>query len=333
MRLSRGQAAARIDSNEHGNRCPYHRCASQDWHDPLSLEPFVKSPGLFALSLGALVGVSGGCSVGKGVGAASGKIFELGCSSAGDYYCPSPGVCATEAEPGPYDLRPSFFAGEPIDDLREHSSGSSAIMNNRLTIRLQRSGKQIELNDVLTFDVTTSYEVARCVRGRVDDKTGANDWDEANCFRASDTGPGRMRVQFDSPVRAGLALKATCTANLVASAVSAPVPLSYTATPNPVVTDGAWDSWVEFQEFGGASQVDMVPNKRDAIDTKFHVQLGDRIYATSFALTLVDDQMVYEAINNLPRQASRIGGTLGGDPTTGRFDFDLERGQGAQFFP
>jgi hypothetical protein len=291
----------------------------------------MKFPSVFALSLGALVGISGGCSVGKGVGAASGKIFELGCSSAGDYYCSS-GECATEAKPKPYDLRPTFFAGEPIDDLREHSSGS-AIMNNRLTIRLQRSGKQIEQNDVLTFDITTSYEVARCVRGRVDRDTGANDWDEANCFRAGDTGPGRMRVQFDSPVRAALTLRATCSANLVASAVSAPVPLSYTATPNPVVTDGSWDSWVEFQEFGGAAQADRTPLMREAIDRKFRIELGNRIYATSFALTLVDDQMVNEAINNLPRQASRLGGTLGGDPTTGRFDFDLERGQGAQFFP
>jgi hypothetical protein len=287
---------------------------------------------LLAAVLGAL-GV-GGCSVGKGVGAASGMLYEYGCSKNGDY-CDSSGECGTETAPVAYDLRPTFFAGEPIDDLREHSSGS-AIMNNRLTIRLQRSGKQIELNDVLTFDVTSSYEVARCVRGRVDKDTGANDWDEANCYRdpANDTGPGRMRVQFDSPVRAGLTLKATCSANLVASAVSAPVPLDYVATPNPVVTDGSWDSWVEFQEFGSASQADKAPTDRNPpIDGKFRVELGDRIYATAFKLTLVDDQVVNAAIHNLPRPSASIGGFLGGDPSTGRFDFDLERGQGAQFFP
>jgi hypothetical protein len=204
----------------------------------------MKFPGLsrsVVVSLGALLGVLGlgGCSVGKGVGAASGTLYEYGCSKTGDY-CSAPGVCGTEASPVAYDLRPSFFAGEPIDDLREHKSGS-AIMSNRLIIRLQRSGKQIELNDVLTFDITTSYEVARCVRGRVD-ATGQNDWDEANCYRASDTGPGRMRVQHDSPLHASLTLKSTCTANLVASAISAPVPLSYTSTTSPVVTDGSWDS-------------------------------------------------------------------------------------------
>jgi len=273
----------------------------------------------------------GGCSVGKGVGAASGTLFEYGCSKHGDY-CSSSGVCGTEAVPVPYDLRPSFFAGEPIDDLRESNPGAE-IMNNRLTIRLQRSGKEIEQNDVLSFDVASSYEVARCVRGRVDGTTGQNDWDEANCYRAGDTGPGRMRVQHDSPVLADLSLKATCTANLVATAVSAPVPLSYTATPNPVVTDGSWDSWVEFQEFGSAAQADQAPQDRLPISGKFHIQLGDRIYATSFALTLVDAKVVNAAINNLPKPASNIGGTLGGDPTTGRFDFDLARGQGAQFFP
>jgi len=293
----------------------------------------VKVPGLLAFSLALVLGGTGlsACSVGKGVGAASGNLYEYGCSRNGDYTSPD-GIHGTEVNPAPYDLKPSFFAGEPIDDLRQLNSGS-AIMSNRLTIRLQRSGKQLEQNDVLTFDITSSYQVARCVRGRVDKDTGANDWDAANCYRASDTGPGRMRVQFDSPVRAALALKATCTANLVASAVSAPVPLSYTATPNPVVTDGSWDSWIEFQEFGSAAQSGPAPQEREAIDGRFHVQLGDRIYATAFSLTLVDDQIVNEAINNLPRQASRVGGTLGGDPTTGRFDFDIERGQGAQFFP
>ncbi len=293
-------------------------------------------------SLVALVGALGvgGCSVGKGVGAASGLLYEYGCSKNGDY-CDSSGQCGTEATPVAYDLRPTFFAGEPIDDLRESSAGSE-IMNNRLIIRLQRSGKEIEQNDVLTFDVTTSYEVARCVRGRVD-ATGQNDWDEANCYRASDTGPGRMRVQFDSPVHAALTLYATCPANLaassisgnlVASAVSAPVPVdNYESHPNPVVTDGSWDSWVEFQEFGSAAQADRTPQARDPISPKFRVELGDRIYATTFALTLIDDQVVNAAINNLPRPASSIGGTLGGDPSTGRFDFDLERGQGAQFFP
>ncbi|MBN2574958.1 MAG: hypothetical protein JXP73_10385 [Deltaproteobacteria bacterium] len=284
-----------------------------------------------AMPLVLAVGL-GACSVGKGVGAASGHIYEYGCSTESGDYCFSPDVCGTAASPAPYDLEPSYFAAEPIDDLRNYGPGSEP-MNNRLTIRLQRSGKQIELNDVLTFDVASSYEVARCVRGRVDPSTGGNDWDEANCYRASDTGPGRMRVQYDSDVHGALTLKATCTANLVASAISARVPLSYAAATPSSVANGAWDSWVEFQEFGDAAQADRPPQERDPVSPKFRVDFGQRIYATSFFVTLIDDNVVTAAINGRPRPDPQIGGTLGGDPTTGRFDFDLERGQGAQFFP
>jgi hypothetical protein len=275
----------------------------------------------------------GACSVGSGVGAASGTLYAYGCSKDGDY-CPNgPLDCATEQNPQPYDLKPSFFAGEPIDDLREFSPGSQ-IMRNRLIIRLQSSGKQIELNDVLTFDVVNSYEVARCVRGRVDGQTGKNDWDETQCYRASDDGPGRMRLQYDSSVRATLNLKVTCTTNLVADAVSeSPVPASYVTSEKPVVTDGNWASWVEFLEFGAASQHGLTPIARDPIEGKFRIGLGDRVYATQFKLTLIDDGVVNAAISSLPRPPSMIGGTMGGDPSTGRFDFDLQRGQGAQFFP
>jgi hypothetical protein len=278
-----------------------------------------------------LVLALGGCSVGKGVGAASGFLYEYGCSKNGDYRAPS-GEIGSEDSPAPYDLQPTYFAGEPIDDLREYTAGSG-VMSNRLIVRLQRSGKQLELNDVLTFDISSSYEVARCVRGRVDPATGEPDWDAGNCYRASDAGPGRMRVQYDSDVHAALTLHATCTANVVASAISAPVPLSYATASPPVVANGAWDSWVEFQEFAGAAQTDRAPMERDAISPKFRIDYGERVYATSFFLTLIDDNVVSAAINNRSQPDSQMGGTLGGDPTTGRFDLDVQRGQGAQFFP
>ena len=80
-------------------------------------------------------------------------------------------------------------------------------------------------------------------------------------------------------------------------------------------------------------QTGTAPQSRDAISPKFRIEFGERIYARTFFLTLMDDHVVNAAINNRPKPASMIGGTLGGDPTTGKFDFDLERGQGAQFFP
>lgn len=298
------------------------------------------------LLIGAALAVTltTGCSVGEGVGAASGKIFELGCSKDGDYRS-SDGTVGTQNTPVDYELRPTFFGGEPIDDLRNYSD-TTEIMNNRLTIRLQRSGKQFELNDVLTFDIERSYEVARCVRGRWHKNDNGErtepDWDTANCYRASDDSPGRVRLQWDSPVHAALTLQATCTAHLVASAVAEDVPVNYNATPRPAVSDGNWLSWVEFQEFGTAAQYGQAPEAREPVSNKFRIELGNRIFARAFKVTLVDEQVVTAARNGLPRPygvdadgrpGGRIGGTLGGDPTTGRFDFDLERGQGAQFFP
>jgi hypothetical protein len=284
-----------------------------------------------------------GCSVGKGVGSAKGAIYALGCWETGNGDYSSDGITGTWQTPAPYDLQPAFFAGEPIDDLREYGSGTD-IMSNRLIIHLQRSGQAIDRIDVLTFDVLSSYEVARCVRGRVDPSTGVGDWNATDCYRASDNSPGRFRLQWDSSIRAALTPNGTCPgpgpsselrADLVADAISAPVPPSYvTATP-PVVTDGSWSSWVEFQEFGGASQWNKAPADRDPIDGKFSVVFGDRLYASAFQLTLIDDGVVTAAETNQPLEDpsnpeldSRIGGAM-----SGYFDFDLARGQGAQAFP
>jgi hypothetical protein len=298
------------------------------------------------LVLAMACALAGGCSVGQGVGAAKGAIFDYGCSKETGDYC-AEGMCGTAEVFAPYDLKPTYFTGEPINDLRQQYAGS-AIMLNRLIIRLQRSGKQIDFNDVLTFDVMNSYEVARCVRGRIDEATGAKDWDTANCYRdpSSDTGPGRVRIQYDGAISASLMLRSTCpiketqdlpsAATHVATAIAEPVPIypqTYGTTARPAVTDGNWLSWVEFQEFGSASQADRPATQRDPVGPKFLVDFGQRIYAATFRLTLTDSILVEAALNDLPSPNGQVGGLLGGDPTTGRFDFDLQRGRGGQTFP
>ena len=62
----------------------------------------------------------GGCTVGSGSGSASGPLWVQGCEG-------------TQAAPAAFDLRPTFFAGDPIDDP------SKATSVNRLLIRLQRT--------------------------------------------------------------------------------------------------------------------------------------------------------------------------------------------------
>ena len=52
----------------------------------------------------------------------------------------------TPDDPAAYDMRPSFFAGEPIEDLEGKT--------NRLIIRLQSDGKRIEVPVLLAARTT-----------------------------------------------------------------------------------------------------------------------------------------------------------------------------------
>ena len=66
-------------------------------------------------------------------------------------------------KPDDFDLQPTFFAGEPIEDI------AGVPPTNRLIIRMQRNGNAVEINDTLYFDIRNSAEVARCLRGRTVD--------------------------------------------------------------------------------------------------------------------------------------------------------------------
>ena len=275
-----------------------------------------------------------GCSVGQGVGVASGTLFVLDCSSSGDY-CDSTGVCGTPSAPAEYRLNPGFFAGEPIDQLAQFPtnglplSGSQPRMN-RITIRLQRSGKQIESNDALFFDVVNSYEVARCVRGReivvAAGQPNQHDYDDRYCFRASTTGPARVRISVvGGIIHSTLSPRMTCTRP--ADATADDVFPDDGVVGN--VADGAFESWIEFADFGSAAQNGQLdPTARTPVSLTFKIQLEDRLHATAFSLTLQDEKVVTAQVNLVPPPNPDIGGSL-----AGWFDFNLQRGQGAQIFP
>ena len=292
-------------------------------------EPFqgslVKCLGLVLLALILL-----GCTVGQGTGAASGKLFVLDCSSAGDY-CDSTGVCGTLSAPADYNLSPDFFAGEPIDQIAIQNglplSGSEPRMN-RISIRLQRSGKQVENTDALFFDVVNSYEVARCVRGRevpVVGQPNQHDYDNRYCFRASTTGPARVRISVESGIiHSTLSPRSTCTRPAAATADDV-LPVNGVVQ---TVDGGAWESWIEFADFGSAAQNDRDPTARTPISPTFRIQLEDRLHASAFSLTLQDEKVVTAQVDLQPPLNPDMGGSL-----TGWFDFKLERGQSAQIFP
>ena len=56
---------------------------------------------LLAVAVGAA-----GCTVGQGTGSADGTLFDVGCNKDNALLSPVP-----------YSLKPTFFAGEPIEDV------------------------------------------------------------------------------------------------------------------------------------------------------------------------------------------------------------------------
>ena len=93
----------------------------------------------------------------------------------------------TPAIPELFKLEPTFFAGEPIEDI---SDGAPA---NRLIIRMQRTGNEIQISDTLFFDIPNSDLIAHCLRGRT--VGGVPDWDTTS---TGTLGPDR----HDAVVRA-----------------------------------------------------------------------------------------------------------------------------------
>ena len=279
---------------------------------------------------GALASLAGGCTVGDGNGAATGPIWELGCSTSGADY-------GTEKAPRTFDLSPHFFAGEPIEDI------APANQTNRLLMRLQRNGNRLEVNDTLYFDVVNVYEVARCVRGRIDDQ-GMPDYDTRMTIdpvthlptttpwcdwsgvptsidggSPADGGAGDAGVGPSGPPHARIHLGVD---EFIRSSLS----LLFTCHKDYVVGQG-FDGWIDFQDFGLAAEPDVARELRHAISSTFKVNFGDRLRA-SFEVVLGDQRVSTAAKALMPIPPALVGGYL-----DGFFDFDLERGRAAQPFP
>jgi hypothetical protein len=276
----------------------------------------------------------GGCRVGSGTGAADGELYVRQCNGDKEDY-------GSILMPAAYHLNPEFFAGEPIEDIKKDGR------DNRLIIRLQSSGKRLEVNDVVTFDIVSTLKVARCVRGRI--VAGTPEYEQSSCWWGADgKGPPRIRIGFDQPIRATLAPRRTCPpppdvgkhvpaqqgAFVVATALSdenvgGP---SQPAPPPPAIPGmlgDPWRSWIEFADFGSAAQPDVPPEQRGHIADEFKVEFDQRLRATKFHIELTDDRVikaVRDEETNIPE--ADIKGVL-----EGYFDFELARGQGAQTFP
>lgn len=272
------------------------------------------------VGLVAAVGLSA-CQVGTGSGAASGNMFFNACGDNGTDF-------GTPDAKAPYELKPSFFAGEPIEDI------TSGRKSQRLVIRMQRTGGGFESTDTLTFDIADSYEVARCLRGRLL-PDGTPDYDVASCYWPDNGGPVRMKVGDLETIRAYLTPFDTCGAlsrgkqRLAYTAIA----ISPQVVGAPAVPPGGeWPSWIELASFGNASVDPKVPRtERSPVASTpgdFKVDYNERLFAPQFHLLLEDDRVIQAARDRIPAQPAQLGGVL-----DGFFDFDLERSRAAQTFP
>jgi len=288
------------------------------------------------LGAAALVLGASACTVGSGAGSADGSLFVASCDSQN-----------SRATAKSFSLNPTFFAGEPIEDVCPVPGTCSGPHVNRLVIRLQRTGNAIEVNDTLYFDVEDALQVALCLHGRV--ANGQPTWDTRLVTAADGSTIPNLRwcdwsAQPDGGVSDADAGAVDAAAPVDAAGDDAGAPFVKVGTYprinlstqdyvraslNPLDTcDEARavavalpGSWIEFQSFGSAED----PNATPTDD--FKVNFGERLHAT-FHLILGDQAVEYAIQNRYAVPPAKIGGAL-----DGFFDFDLERGRAAQPFP
>ncbi len=298
-------------------------------------------------ALGVLASFAGGCTVGGGSGAASGPIYVLGCYPNGSDYTSD---STDKGGPKFFDLQPTFFAGDPTEDIGDVAVSQPA---NLISIHVQRNGNRIEINDLLSFDIQNSYEVARCVRGRT--VNGVPDWDQrtttsifgemptktpwcdwtgkatvgdggasdAGDGGGSDAGDGGGSDAGDGGVTAPRAVIHLTTEDIVQASLM----LAFTCHQANLI-GVSFDGTLEFLDFGNAAQSNITsPDMRDPVPKDFKINFGDRLRARFHVV--LNDQRIAGAIKMLmPIPKPLMGGTI-----DGYFDFDLERGRGAQPFP
>jgi len=193
---------------------------------------------------------------------------------------------------------------------------------------MQRNGNALEITDTLYFTIANSGQVAACLMGQTINGVGQWDMTSASvnpmdppwCMPAvpppDGSGFPRIRLFPTGPVRVSFTPLGTCSSTMHPPAIVS-------------ITGVAMDGYIDFINFGVALDQSNVPSDmRTGVGNDFKVDFGQRLQA-NFNFTMGDDR-VATAIRMMidPPPAPTIGGTM-----TGNFDFNLERGQGAQTFP
>jgi hypothetical protein len=233
-----------------------------------------------------------GCGIGDGKGEVKGTLHITGCFGEGD------DLNNRKA----FDLRPSFFAGEPIDD-------PSSVRNaDQVRLRIQSSGASVENADALVVEVINVEQVAARLGQWID------------VYAAGDASPvaGTEPV---GPVRISLNLMRTCGRRfpLVDQwSLAADTDADYATT--------GIHSKIRFTKLGSRDCTVDENGVHDCEATDggpFTVGFGGEIRA-EFDLELVDPRPQYLG----PEYPA-----LGAGHVVGYFEFTLRRGRVAQAFP
>jgi hypothetical protein len=290
----------------------------------------------------------GGCSVGQGSGSVTGPLFVVSCNDSKNFGTSDPTGSGYMVAPVPYSLNPTFFAGSPIEDLIQ---GPGAM--NQLSMRMASSGLLEMYTDFLEFDVTYSYEVARCIRGRIlngqpdylvnaplpltlataTNPTPTTLWCDWTATAFSDGGapdaamPGAPDA--GAALDGGMSIMASAPRIHLTPYTDIITSLGlYQTCPDGNNVGAGIDGWIQFQSFGSAEEANLPPEQRTAVPPDFVINFGDRLRA-SFHVIIGDPRYVTAVLTGgTPPTAPNIGGTF-----DGYFDFNLARGRSAQPFP
>jgi len=236
--------------------------------------------------------VSVGCAIGDGEGEVKGTIHISGCMGEGD------DLTSQEA----FDLRPSFFAGEPIDD----PSGSGE--TNQLRIRVQSSGANPENADSLVIELNDVGAVA----------TRLGEW--LDVYAGGDASPAEG-VQQVGRVRASLNLMRTCARRFPGVGQ-----WTLVAHTDKDYAHSGVHSKIRFTrlgKFGCVGEEGSVSECNRSDGGPYAVGFGGVIRA-EFDFHLVDPRPEYLG----PEYPS-----LGAGHIVGYFEFTMRRGRVAQMFP
>ena len=257
-----------------------------------------------ALTTGLLLAASAvACSTENGRGTLMGTLDVPLCTFNGGKTQPLPNGGAFKADW-------NSFLGEPFDSITPRFPA------NQLNIRMQSKSGGWEFADALFFWVLDSYEVARCLRGRMNED-GTPDWNTATCDRSpgalGPSGEGRSLIATERElVTAHLVLQNSCPSALISAAALGDC--AGGSCP-PVALCPGRGSWIAFSSFGSIPLDPGPPLIKD-----FRVNTGDTIEASAFHVELCDQTTVDDQVEGVvPVPPPAVRGTLDGS-----FSFKLQ---------